>query len=151
PMFPKGSYRALANALTQAVEGRDNRIGLYGVLASPTAMAEIGPFVKCADIFRKSGFAPQLRFLLVQWENMIESREVGPAARARRFAQQTLTVSQVAQNAGFGNVVLPVAVELDGSSGLMMNPPSFRDWSHRIDLAFREPRSACPTDARDVA
>ncbi len=151
PIFPRGSYRALAAALVDAVEGGDNRVCLYGVLASPTAMAEIGPFVKCADIFRRCGFAPRPRFLLVQWENLIESREVSPAVRARRFAQQVLTVSQAAQHAGFGHAVLPIAVELDVASGLMLHPPALRDWSQRIALAVGEPRNACPADARDVA
>jgi hypothetical protein len=151
PIYPKGSYRALTAALAQAVAGGDNRISLYGVLASPTAMAEIGPFLKCVDIFRQCGFAPQLCFLLVQWENLIESREVSPPARARRFAQQVLTVSQVARHAGFGDVVVPLTVDLDVSSGLMLHPRAFRDWSHRIARTVREPRTADRADSRDVA
>jgi hypothetical protein len=151
PIFPKRGYRTLAAALVTTVLGDDNGVHLRGVLASPTAETELNRFLDCAMIFRRHGFTPHVRLLLVQWDNLVEMRHQDARWRTRAFARRVRTVTEAAQHAGLADAVIPVEVEVDAETAELLSPADFRDWSHRVLAAVHEPGSACPSLVRDVA
>jgi hypothetical protein len=150
PIFPKRGYRALAAALVTTVLGDDNGVHLRAVLASPTAETELNRFLDCAMIFRRHGFTPQVKLLLLQWDNLVEMRHQDARRRTRAFARCVRAVTEAAQHAGLADAVIPVAVDVDAESAEILAPADFRDWSHRVLAAVHEPGNACSTLVRDV-
>jgi hypothetical protein len=151
PIYPKGGYRALADGLVQALAAEDRRVQLHGVLASPTAMSEVRTILRCAEIVGRYGLRPRLTLWLARWENLVEVEREGAKARARAFAQQARAVGEAAQQAGFGDAVIPIDVEVDDATGEVRSPPDVRDWSRRVLGALSDPKGACPSLTRDVA
>lgn len=150
PIFPKGSYKAVAETLVHATGGT-SRLHLHGVLASPTAALELPAFLRCAGLFEHYGCAPRLTLWLVRWENLVETRDQDAAARARAFAWQVQRVSEAARQAGYAEAVTPIDVEVDTSVGEIIYPLDFSRWSRRIAVALQEPRAADPALGRDLA
>jgi hypothetical protein len=150
PIFPKHGYRALAAALVTTVLSDDNGVHLRGVLASPTAETELNCFLDCATIFRRHGFTPHIRLLLVQWDNLVEMRHEDARWRTRAFARRVRAVTEAVQHAGLANAVIPVEVDVDAETAEILSPADFRDWSHRVLAAVHEPSTACPALVRDV-
>lgn len=150
PIFPKRGYRSVAEALVQTVARDENRVHLYGVLASPTAMTEMSSFTRCAAIFRQHGFLPHVELMLVQWENLVEIRHQDVASRGRAFARHVRAVAEAARQAGFMDAVIPVAIEVDAESAEILHPADFRDWALRVFGAAHEPRHADQALVRDV-
>ncbi len=151
PIFPKGRYRALAEALVSAASSGDASLDLHCVLASPTAEAEIGAFMACAAAFKRCGFAPRVTLLMVQWENLVDARCRDELSRARAFARQTWVVAEAARQAGFAGAVVPVRVEIDVASGEIAQPCDFRASWDLVVQALDAPRRADPALARDLA
>jgi hypothetical protein len=150
PIFPKRGYRTLAAALVTTVLGDDNGVHLHGVLASPTAETELNRFLDCAMIFRRHGFTPQVRLLLLQWDNLVEMHHQDARRRTRAFARHVRAVTEAARHAGLVDAVIPVEIEVDAETAEILTPADFRDWSHRVLAAVHEPGSACPALVRDV-
>ena len=100
PIFPKGSYRAVAGALVDAAVQEDRAVDLQCILASPTADVEVGAFLACAALFRRHGVTPRVTLLLVQWENLIDVSGLDVSTRARTFARQVCTVTEAARQSG---------------------------------------------------
>jgi hypothetical protein len=150
PIFPKGSYQALAAALVTTLVGGDNDVHLRGVLASPTAGTEMSTLVHCATIFRQHGFTPHVKLLLVQWDNLVEIRHRDVSARMDAFAQQVRAVADTARQAGLADAVIPVAVEVDADTAEILSPRDFRDWSQRVLSAVHGPGHVCAPLVRDV-
>jgi hypothetical protein len=150
PIFPKRGYQALAAALVTTVLGDDNGVHLRGVLASPTAETELNSFLDCAMIFRRHGFTPHVKLLLVQWDNLVEMRHQDARQRTRGFARRVRAVTEAARHAGLADAVIPVEVDVDAETAEILSPADFRDWSHRVSAAVHEPGSACPSLVRDV-
>jgi hypothetical protein len=150
PIFPKRGYQALAAALVTTVLGDDNGVHLRGVLASPTAETELNNVVDCARIFRRHGFMPHVRLLLVQWDNLVEMRHQDARWRTRAFARCVRAVTEAARLAGLADAVIPVEVDVDAETAEILSPADFRDWSHRVLAAVHEPGGACPALVRDV-
>jgi hypothetical protein len=150
PLFPRGSDRTIAAALVQTALSDDNGVYLHGVLASPTAQAELQSFLNCGAIFRRHGFRPQVALLLVQWENLVEMRRQHASSRARTFARQVRTIAAAAQRAGFADAIIPIAVEVDTATAEILSPVDFQDWAHHVLSAVQEPHKACPSLVRDV-
>jgi hypothetical protein len=150
PIFPKHGYRALAAALVTTVLGDDNGVHLRGVLASPTAETELSCFLDCAMTFRRHGFTPHVRLLLVQWDNLVEMRHEDAHWRTHAFARRVRAVTEAVQHAGLAHAVIPVEVDVDAETAEIRSPADFRDWSHRVLAAVHKPGSACPALVRDV-
>jgi hypothetical protein len=150
PIFPKHGYRALAAALVTTVLGDDNGVHLRGVLASPTAETELNSFLDCVMIFRRHGFTPDVKLLLVQWDNLVEMRHQDARRRTRAFARCVRAVTEAAQHTGLADAVIPVEVDVDAETAEILSPADFRDWSHRVLAAVHKPGSACPALVRDV-
>jgi hypothetical protein len=151
PIFPKRGYRALAEALVTTLVSGDNGVHLRGVLASPTAGTEISTLVHCATIFRRHGFTPHVKLLLVQWDTLVEIRQRDTSARTRAFAQHVRAVTDTARQAGFADAIIPVAVEVDADTAELLSPRDFRDWSQRVLSAVHGPRNVWTPLVRDVA
>jgi hypothetical protein len=150
PIFPKRGYQTLAAALVTTVLGDDNGVHLRGVLASPTAETELNRFLDCARIFRRHGFTPQVKLLLLQWDNLVEMCHQDARQRTGAFAGCVRAVMEAARHAGLADAVIPVEVDVDAETAEILSPADFRDWSHRVLAAVHEPGSACPALARDV-
>jgi hypothetical protein len=150
PIFPKGRYRAVAEALAGAASTENAPLDLHCVLASPTAEAEIGAFMECAAAFKRYGFAPRVTLLMVQWENLVDARCRDELSRARAFARQTWAVTEAARQAGFAGAVVPVRVEIDVESGEIAQPCDFRASWDLVVQALDAPRRAEPALARDL-
>jgi hypothetical protein len=101
-------------------------------------------------IFRRHGFTPQVRLLLLQWDNLVEMHHQDARRRTRAFARHVRAVTEAARHAGLVDAVIPVEIEVDAETAEILSPADFRDWSHRVLAAVHEPGSACPALVRDV-
>ena len=106
--------------------------------------------VSCATIFRRHGFTPHVKLLLVQWDNLVGIRQRDASSRTQAFAQHIRAVTDTARQAGFADAVIPIAVEVDADTAQILSPRDFRDWSHRVLSAVHGPRNVCPPLVRDV-
>lgn len=150
PIFPKRAYLSFGDALLNATASEGHSVKLYGVLASTTADKETSSFLRCAAIFRRYGFTPRVRLLLVRWENLVDIRRQDLGTRAHSFAQQVRSATEQARYAGFAEAITPIDVEIDAESAEILYPADVGAWSRRVTAAMREPRHACPSLARDV-
>jgi hypothetical protein len=101
-------------------------------------------------IFRRHGFTPHVRLLLVQWDNLVEMRHQDARRRIRAFARCVRTVTEATRHAGLADAVIPVEVDVDAETAEILSPADFCDWSRRVLTAVHEPGRACSSLVRDV-
>jgi hypothetical protein len=151
PIFPKGTYRAFGEALVRAVDSRDATIYLRGVLASPTAAVEVASFLRCATIFARHGFTPDLTLLLIRWDNLVDLQRQGSHTLTHAFQDQVHASTAQTRRAGFADAIIPVDVDLDAHTADVRYPLDVRAWSRQIARASQDPRVVDAALARDVA
>ena len=150
-IFPKKGYLYLAESLYRTALKNESTVHLRVVLASPTAVAEIGHFLQCANIFRKHGFKLDLKLLLVRWENLIDARNKKASFRQMVFEQQIQDVRYIIVEENFSEAeLIPVNVEVDCDSGALLGPQDFCECFDQVLRASHNPDDADSTLLRDL-
>jgi CRP-like cAMP-binding protein len=150
PLTPRRVHAALADGLYRAYPGH-TPLQLRMVLASPTALNEIGDFLAIAQLFRGAGFRVEPQLLAARWENLVEVSDCPAQARDAAFRTCLSGLRERVDTAGFPQArITPIDVEASAQLERIVAPSDVAATIQDVAAAAADIATAPPGLVRNL-